>query len=85
MGLKLKYCNISLRLFCVCGMSDESLIIKLTLNIPIYQAKFESLILSCKAAKDDSAGIKGLWDAVSDRMFSLADRQKELGLGEKVC
>ncbi|CAG2227517.1 DPP3 [Mytilus edulis] len=50
-------------------------------NVP--KDKFESLILCCKAAVDDPKGIKALWDSVSDRMFSLVTRQKELGLGEK--
>lgn len=50
-------------------------------NIP--KDKFESLVLSSKAAGNDPSGIKALWDAVSDRMFSLADRQKELGLKNK--
>lgn len=50
----------------------------------MFQVKLESLILSCKAAVNDPECIKALWDGVSDRMFSLVDRQKELGLGEKV-
>ncbi|XP_052106913.1 dipeptidyl peptidase 3-like isoform X1 [Mytilus californianus] len=50
-------------------------------NVP--KDKFESLVLCCKAAVDDPKGIKALWDSVSDRMFSLVTRQKELGLGEK--
>lgn len=57
---------------------------KFIAKILLFQAKLESLILSCKAAVTDPERIKALWDGVSDRMFSLADRQKELGLGEKV-
>ena len=49
-----------------------------------FQDKLESVILSCKAAVEDSSSIKTIWDGVSGRMFSLVDRQKELGLGKKV-
>lgn len=50
-------------------------------NLP--KAKFESVVLGSVAGKTDPAGMKALWDAVSDRMFSLEDRQRELGLGDK--
>jgi len=37
-----------------------------------------------EAAKKETASIQALWDAVSDRMYGLSDKEKELGLGEKV-
>lgn len=45
--------------------------------------KVESLIKSSAAYKSDNATLQALWDMVKDRMFSLADRHKELGLAPK--
>ncbi|KAK3093576.1 hypothetical protein FSP39_017632 [Pinctada imbricata] len=50
-------------------------------NLP--KEKFEAVVMSSKAASDDSAMMKTLWNSVSDRMFSLQNRQRELGLGDK--
>ncbi|KAH3844273.1 hypothetical protein DPMN_086530, partial [Dreissena polymorpha] len=50
-------------------------------NLP--KEKFESLVLDCVGGKSDPEGMRVLWNAVSDRMYSLADRQRELALGEK--
>lgn len=36
--------------------------------------------MSSKAAKE----IQGLWQEISERVYSLVDRQRELGLGKKV-
>ncbi|KAL3874244.1 hypothetical protein ACJMK2_037287 [Sinanodonta woodiana] len=50
-------------------------------NLP--KEKFE-VILSCsKAVKDEPAGMKALWDRVGDDVYSLSDRSKTLGLGDK--
>ena len=48
------------------------------------QEKFEKVIFGSAAAKADPSGIKDLWNAVSERLYSLEDRQRELGLGDKV-
>ncbi|ESO85412.1 hypothetical protein LOTGIDRAFT_177525 [Lottia gigantea] len=49
----------------------------------ISKEKFEKIILNSEAAKKDGKIIQGLWNRVSDRIFSLEDKQKELGLGDK--
>lgn len=36
--------------------------------------------MSSKAAKE----IQGVWQEISERVYSLVDRQRELGLGKKV-
>jgi len=48
------------------------------------QDKLEKLVLSSAAGQADAAGMQALWNGVSERMFSLQERQRELGLGEKV-
>ncbi|XP_053404717.1 dipeptidyl peptidase 3-like isoform X2 [Mercenaria mercenaria] len=50
-------------------------------NLP--KEKFEAMVYGSVAGKTDPVGMKALWNAVSDRMYSLEDRQRELGLGEK--
>lgn len=54
------------------GLSDEEI-----------EEKFESVVMNSAAGKADVDGMKALWDSVVDRMYSLAERQRELGLGEK--
>ncbi|XP_033735100.1 dipeptidyl peptidase 3-like [Pecten maximus] len=54
---------------------------KIIPNLP--KEKFEALVMKSAAYEKDARGIKALWDSVSDRMFGLTERQKELGLGEK--
>jgi hypothetical protein len=44
----------------------------------------EAIVLKSEAAVSDLSGVRSLWDAVKERMFSLEERQKELGLGDKV-
>ncbi|XP_046567145.1 LOW QUALITY PROTEIN: dipeptidyl peptidase 3-like [Haliotis rubra] len=50
-------------------------------NLP--KEKMEKLILNSAAAAADPGSIQSLWSSVQDRMYSLAARDKELGLGEK--
>jgi len=45
--------------------------------------KLEALVKASLAYKNDSASVQTLWDMVKDRMFSLTDRHKELGLAPK--
>ncbi|XP_056022122.1 dipeptidyl peptidase 3-like [Ostrea edulis] len=50
---------------------------KIIPNLP--KEKFEKILMSSKAAKE----IQGLWQEVSERVYSLVDRQRELGLGKR--
>ncbi|XP_060564792.1 dipeptidyl peptidase 3-like isoform X2 [Ruditapes philippinarum] len=50
-------------------------------NLP--KEKFEAVVLGSAACKSDPDKMKALWNAVSDRLYSLENRQRELGLGEK--
>ncbi|XP_012939404.1 dipeptidyl peptidase 3 [Aplysia californica] len=49
----------------------------------VERSKMELLVKASKAYTDDSAGLQQLWDKVKERMFSLGDRDKELGLAPK--
>lgn len=44
----------------------------------------EKIILNSAASVADPGGILALWNAIKDKMYSLNERDKELGLGEKV-
>lgn len=46
-------------------------------NLP--KEKFEIVVKNCAAAKE----INDLWNRVGDKIYSLSEREKELGLGEK--
>ncbi|XP_061172745.1 dipeptidyl peptidase 3-like [Saccostrea echinata] len=50
---------------------------KIIPNLP--KEKFEKILMSSKVATE----ISGLWKEVSERMYSLEDRLRELGLGKK--
>lgn len=50
---------------------------KIIPNLP--KETFEKILMSSKAAKE----VQGLWQEISERVYSLVDRQRELGLGEK--
>ncbi|XP_021378701.1 dipeptidyl peptidase 3-like [Mizuhopecten yessoensis] len=54
---------------------------KIIPNLP--KEKFEALVMKSAACQKDASGMKALWDSVSERMFGLSEREKELGLGEK--
>ncbi|KAL5008870.1 hypothetical protein ScPMuIL_014451 [Solemya velum] len=54
---------------------------KIIPNLP--KEKFEMLVMCSAAAQADVVGIQKLWTAVRDNMFSLSDKQRELGLGKK--
>jgi len=45
--------------------------------------RFELLLKSTKAYKDNSGELDSIWQLVKDPMFSLSDREKQLGLGGK--
>ena len=46
----------------------------------LFQEKFEIILKSSNVGSE----IQGLWQDISERVYSLAERQRELGLGEKV-
>ncbi|XP_025104635.1 dipeptidyl peptidase 3-like [Pomacea canaliculata] len=50
-------------------------------NMP--QEKLEILVMNSAAAVADPGGVQSLWNSIKQKMFSLNDREKELGLGEK--
>ncbi|XP_055956733.1 dipeptidyl peptidase 3 isoform X2 [Patella vulgata] len=48
----------------------------------LSKEKFELVVMKSAAAKSDPKGMRSLWDRVSERLYSLDSRHKELGLGE---
>ncbi|KAM9780860.1 dipeptidyl peptidase 3 [Syngnathus typhle] len=50
-------------------------------NLP--KEKMDALVRASKAFHDDPAEIGALWDSCSCLMYSLKDKQKQLGLGDK--
>lgn len=54
---------------------------KIIPNLP--KDKFERMVFGSVAGKANPEGMKSLWNSVSERMYSLEERQRELGLGEK--
>ena len=43
------------------------------------------LIEASPAYQADPTGMAKLWSRVRDRMYSLATREQQMGLGEQVC
>ncbi|XP_062309788.1 dipeptidyl peptidase 3 [Osmerus eperlanus] len=50
-------------------------------NLP--QEKLKALVWRSQAFKDGPADMEALWDSCSTRLYSLEERQKQLGLGDK--
>lgn len=48
------------------------------------QEKFKALVWESRAFKENPADIEALWNSCSDLLYSLDDKQKQLGLGDKV-
>lgn len=48
------------------------------------QDKLKALIWASQAFQEQPAEVEALWDSCSCRLYSLEDRQKQLGLGNKV-
>uniref|UniRef100_A0A6Q2XKX7 Dipeptidyl peptidase 3 n=1 Tax=Esox lucius TaxID=8010 RepID=A0A6Q2XKX7_ESOLU len=48
-----------------------------------YQEKLKALVWQSQAFHDSPSEMEALWDSCSTLLFSLADRQKQLGLGDK--
>jgi len=59
------------------GFGDSKFVPNLTKD------KFEALVKISEAFNTDGSGIGSLWEKVKDAMYSLSDREKQLGLGEK--
>lgn len=50
----------------------------------MLQEKLKALVWRSKAFKESPADMEALWDSCSTRLYSLEERQKQLGLGNKV-
>ena len=48
------------------------------------QEKLEALVKASQAFQDQPAEMEALWSSCSCLLYSLEDRQKQLGLGNKV-
>lgn len=48
------------------------------------QEKLETLIRASQAFQEQPAEMEALWNSCSCPLYSLEDRQKQLGLGDKV-
>lgn len=48
------------------------------------QDKLEALVKASQAFQEQPAEMETLWDSCSCLLYSLEDRQKQLGLGDKV-
>lgn len=55
---------------CVCGMC--------------VQDKLQALVKASQAYQEQPAEMEALWDSCSCLLYSLEDKQKQLGLGDKV-
>ena len=53
-------------------------------SVFVWQDKLEAIVLNSAATAADPGGMGGLWNTVKDKMYSLSDKEKELGLGDKV-
>lgn len=47
--------------------------------------KMQSLIFNAQFSSMTPEEVKYKWDETKDKFYSLSDREKQLGLGEKVC
>ena len=50
-----------------------------------FQELVGKLVEASPAYQADPAGMAQLWSRVRDRMYSLATREQQMGLGEQVC
>lgn len=48
------------------------------------QEKFKALVWESLAFQESPGDIEALWDCCSEPLYSLEDKKKQLGLGEKV-
>lgn len=55
-----------------------------TFLTPTAQEKLKALVWKSKAFQENSVEMESLWKSCSQLLFSLEDRQKQLGLGQDV-
>ena len=48
------------------------------------QDKLKALVFASQSFKEQPGEMEALWDSCSSALFSLEDKQKQLGLGSKV-
>lgn len=48
------------------------------------QEKFKALVWESQAFKENPGEMEALWNNCSQPLYSLEDKEKQLGLGEKV-
>lgn len=48
------------------------------------QDKLKALVMASQAFQEQPAEMEALWDSCSCLLYSLEDKQKQLGLGDKV-
>lgn len=48
------------------------------------QEKFKALVWESLAFKENPSGTEVLWNSCCEPLYSLEEKQKQLGLGEKV-
>ena len=63
-------------------LAGERLSTETKFTVYFEQDKVEAIVLNSAAAVADPGGVGSLWNAVKEKMFSLLEREKELGLGE---
>lgn len=49
------------------------------------QSQFEKLVLLTQAYKREPKVIESLWSRIKDAVYKLEERDKSLGLSDKVC
>ena len=50
-----------------------------------FQEKLKKLVWSSQAFQNNQEEMTTIWEACEDRMFSLEDHERQLGLGSEVC
>lgn len=53
-------------------------------SLAVVQEKLKALVWQSQAFQDNPSEMEALWSSCGDRMYSLEERQKQLGLGDKV-
>ena len=66
-----------MHLFFPKGFGDS----KIVPNLPVEQ--FEAIVKASAAFASDKASVEAIWASVKAPMYTLTDRQKQLGLGCK--
>lgn len=71
-----------------CRGPRQTLLSKSSRNLPVcvvfIQDKLEALVRASQAFQEKPVEMEALWNSSSTLIYSLEDRQKQLGLGDKV-